>query len=119
MQNKGNKTGLESTKKFILSRWLIFIATLASMVALVYSELLVNYYPNLKPFDPHSNIADIIGVSICTIMVAGLYLGSRGIGQPITLKYLFFLLFTYPNRILLVPYLILIFVSIIYLEFFW
>ena len=110
---------MENSKKFILSRWLIFVATLASMVALAYSELIVNYYPNLKPFDPHSTIADIIGVSICTILVVGLYLGSRGIGHHITLKYLFFLLFTYPNRIVLVPYLILIFVSIIYYEVFW
>lgn len=87
-----------------MSRWLIFISLLISISGEFYSEIAVNMFPNLKPLDPHSLIISLVGLTLCGIFIAGLYLGSRGLGEPLSFKLFIHLLFSYPSRFILAPY---------------
>ena len=105
--------------KYTLSKWLIFIAAFSSILGSVYEQFFQEKYPYINFGDPHSILADIIMVAVCAILLCGLYFGSRGLGSPLSLKLLIHLFFTYPTRIILIPYFGLIIGSIIYYEFFW
>ena len=110
---------MDDKTKYDISRWLIFISFFVVISGVFYSEIAVSIFPNLKPLDPHSVVMDVVGLTLCVILVTGLYLGSRGLGVPLSIKLLIHLLFTYPTRIVLIPYLLLIVGSIIYYEFVW
>ncbi len=90
--------------KYAISRWLIFISFLFAISGVFYTEVAVNIFPDLKPLDSHSTIMDIVGLTLCIIFVTGLYLGSRGLGVPLSFKLFLHLLFSYPSRFILVPY---------------
>ncbi|MCP3901753.1 MAG: hypothetical protein GY707_18745 [Desulfobacteraceae bacterium] len=110
---------MNNNTKYAISRWLIFISFLVAISGVFYSEIAIEIFPNLKPLDPHSTTMDIVGLVLCVIFVVGLYLGSRGLGVPLSFKLFIHLLFSYPSRFILVPYLLLILASIIYYEVFW
>ena len=110
---------MEDRTKVTYARWLIFIAVFVSMTMVVYTEYLVDIYPNLKQFGPHSLFIDLLGLTLCAIFLTGLYMGSRGLGIPLSFGLLITLLFSNPSRIILVPYIILNVLAVIYYEFFW
>jgi len=110
---------MHNKTKYTISRWLIFISTLIAISGAFYSSIAVEIFPNLKPIDPHSAILDIVGLTLCVIFLIGLYLGSRGLGVPLSFNLLIHLLFSYPSRIILLPYILLFIGSIVYHEIFW
>jgi len=85
----------------------------------LYSSVIIEIFPNLNPLDPHSTMMVIVGLTLCAIFLMGVFLGSRGLGVPLSFNLLMHLLFSYPSRIILIPYILLIIGSIIYYEMFW
>ena len=109
---------MEDIKKYAVGRWFIFIAFFTAISGAVYTDILINVFPNLPPINPHSPVMDIISLSVCVLFVTGMYLASKGLGVPLSFKLFVHLLGTSPSRLVLVPYILAIFGSIIYLEFF-
>jgi len=105
---------MNNNTKYAISRWLIFVSFLVAISGVFYTEVATKMFPGLKPFNPHSTVMDIVGFSLCVIFVTGLYLGSRGLGVPLSFNLFIKLLFSYPSRFILVPYLLLVVASIIY-----
>ena len=110
---------MENTTKVLLSKWLIFISVFVAISGEIYQEVLTDVYPNLTKVDPHSTALGVFGIFMCAIFVTGLFLGSRGLGAPLTVGLFFKLLFSSPTKYIFVPYLILSAIGIIYLVFFW
>ena len=110
---------MDDKLKYDISRWLIFISFFVAISAIFYSEVIVVIYTDLSPLDSHSLVLQLGGLILCLIFLSGLYLGSRGLGIPLSFKLLIHLLFTYPNRIILVPYLLFMVATIFYYELFW
>jgi hypothetical protein len=117
MKNESKK--MNDQAKYKLSRWLIFISALTAISGQIYSEVIIEKYPNFDLLNSYTFLVDSIGLTLCGVFLSGLYLGSRGLGVPLSAKLFFHLIFTYPTRIILVPYLFLALLSIIYYELFW
>jgi hypothetical protein len=100
--------------KITVGNWLIF----ASFTLALCLEILTTLLPEESLFAPHSLIMSLVGLCIGALLVSGLYLGSRGLGVPLTAGLFFTLIFSKPNRYIFVPYLLLVVAGIIYLEFY-
>jgi len=116
MKNESKK--MNDQTKYKLSRWLIFISALTAIFGQIYSEVIIEKYPKLDILNSNSLLIDSIGLILCVVFLSGLYLGSRSLGAPLSAKLFFHLIFTYPTRIILVPYLFLALFSILYYELF-
>ena len=110
---------MTNTTKIRLSKSLIFVAVVTSISMLIYDEVLTDIYTNLQPFGPKSGLADLVGIFLTVIFISGLYLGSRGLGVPLSFRLLITLLFSSPSKYILIPYLVISALIVIYYELFW
>ena len=108
---------MEENNKLLLSKWLIFISVLIAMSIALYDEVLTELYPALPAIDINSVLLTVVGLCISAFFVVGLFLGSRGLGQPLSFRIFIKLLFSYPTKLILIPYLLLYVLIIVYFEF--
>lgn len=107
---------MEGNKKILLSRWLIFISVFIAISFEIYNEALTVLSPSLPAIDINSPILTVIGLIVSIFFVAGMFFGSRSIGQPLSVGLFFKLLYSYPSKLILIPYIILGILTIIYLK---
>ena len=107
---------MEENKKVLISQWLIFLSALIAMSVALYDEVLTGVYPTLPKIDPNSTLLTAVGLSISALIVVGLFIGSRGLDQPLSFRMFIKLLFSYPTKLILIPYLIFCVLTIIYFE---
>ena len=105
--------------KYKLSRWMIFISVLLSIIWQIYYEIGKNSYTDISQFNPNYIVIAILGMIPCIVFIYGLFLGSRGLREPLTIKLFLHLIFSYPTRIILVPYLVLELILVFYYEILW
>jgi hypothetical protein len=105
-----------SNKKILLSRWLIFISVFIAISFEIYNEALTVLSPRLPAIDINSPIITVIGLIVLIFFVAGMFFGSRSIEQPLSVRLFFKLLYSYPSKLILIPYIILGILTIIYLK---
>jgi len=103
---------MKDINKMTASRWLIFV----SFTLALFMKMITSLYPEIEAFNPDSLIMAAIGLFICVLLLAGLYFGSRGLGEPLTVGLFLKLIFSEPNRYIFVPYLLLGAAGILYLE---
>lgn len=87
---------MDETTKFQVGRWLIACAVLLVLLWPLYESVSVGIVGWGEPLDPHSGILDVLGLVYLGLMASGLYMASRAIGVPISLKYLLYLLVIVP-----------------------
>jgi len=96
------------SKRLIFIGWIILVAWDLFLEALEYFNL-VNYYPQKIP-------ATIGYIVAAILMWYGLWLGSRGIGIPLSIRVFLNLLFGYPCWI---PFSILLLINVVIPTLFW
>jgi hypothetical protein len=108
---------MENKKKILISKWLIFVSLFSFFAILILGY--TGFFPEFNSFNSYSTFETLFDLTICTLFLVGLYLGSRGLGVPLSFELFLKLLFSPPTKYILVPFLVLIVAKIIYLEIFW
>jgi len=110
---------MDDQTKYTASRWLIFLTIIIAFTAEISNEISISYYNGKEIIDPHSIYTAIGGLCLCAMFLLGLYLGSRGLGLPLSFGLFFHLIFSKPSRYFWIVFLSLTIIAIIYHLIFW
>ena len=83
-------------KRLFLSKTFIFASASLAVLASFWIDIIAPSIGELHPVDAFSVPWTISGLFLSVLFLSGVYMGSRGVGRPLTISAFFKLVFGFP-----------------------